>query len=44
VVDKADQFRKQGGIKIAKKKTSTGWWDFEVEWVNGSPSWIPLKY
>lgn len=44
MVDKADQFRKQGGIKIAKKKTSTGWWDFEVEWVNGSPSWIPLKY
>ena len=40
-VDKADQYR-QVGNKQVKKKTLAGW-DIEVEWVDGSSSWFPLK-
>ena len=40
-VDKADQYR-QVGNKQVKRKTLAGW-DIEVEWVNGSSSWFPLK-
>ena len=40
-IDKADQYCKHGGTNI-KKKTTTGW-DLEVEWVDGSTSWVSLK-
>ena len=40
-VDKADQYR-QVGNKQVKKKTLAGW-DIEVEWVDGTSSWFPLK-
>jgi hypothetical protein len=42
-VDKSDQFRldrKTG--KQSKKKTLAGW-DFEIEWRDGTTSWIPLR-
>jgi Reverse transcriptase (RNA-dependent DNA polymerase) len=42
-VDKADQYRidKRSG-KSEKKKTTAGW-DLEVEWRDGTTSWLPLK-
>jgi hypothetical protein len=40
-VDKADQYTTIG-YKRSKKKTLAGW-DLEVEWKDGSTSWIPLK-
>ena len=40
-VDKANQFR-QVGNKQVKKKTLARW-DIEVEWVDGTSSWFPLK-
>ena len=40
-VDKANQYR-QVGNKQVKKKTLAGW-DIEVEWVDGTSSWFPLK-
>jgi hypothetical protein len=40
-VDKADQYFLRNGKRITKK-TSTGW-DLEVEWKDGSTSWLPLK-
>ena len=36
-VDKVDQFRTHYG-----KKTTTGW-NLEVEWKDGTTSWLPLK-
>jgi len=40
-VDKADQFRIVNGRRV-KKKTTSGW-DIEIEWMDGTTSWIPLK-
>ena len=40
-VDKADQYFKKGNRKH-KRKMTTGW-DLEVEWKDGSTSWLPLK-
>ena len=40
-VDKADQYTYHNGKK-SKKKTTTGW-DLEIEWKDGSSSWISLK-
>ena len=40
-VDKADQYRLVGNKQV-KKKTLAGW-DIEVEWVDGTSSWFPLK-
>jgi len=40
-VDKADQMIRVGN-KSTKKKTLTGW-DLEVEWKDGSTSWLTLK-
>ena len=41
VRDKANQYQHQG-TKQVKKKTIAGW-DLEVEWCDGTMSWIPLK-
>jgi hypothetical protein len=41
-VDKADQYRVETNGKRVKKKTTAGW-DLEVEWRDGSTTWIPLK-
>ena len=40
-VDKADQFTHYQGKK-SKKKTTAGW-DLEVEWKDGSTSWLSLR-
>ncbi|MGH7954509.1 MAG: reverse transcriptase domain-containing protein, partial [Gloeomargaritales cyanobacterium] len=40
-VDKADQYRVIGDKRV-RKKTTAGW-DLEVEWKDGSASWLPLK-
>ena len=40
-VDKANQYR-QVGNKQVKKKTLAGW-DIEVEWIDRTSSWFPLK-
>lgn len=40
-VEKADQYRTKNG-KQAKKQTTAGW-DLEVEWADGTSSWLPLK-
>jgi hypothetical protein len=40
-VDNADQYRFVGNRKY-KKRTTAGW-DMEVEWKDGSTSWLPLK-
>jgi Reverse transcriptase (RNA-dependent DNA polymerase) len=40
-VDKADMYRIVNGKRIMKQTTAG--WDFEVEWKDGSTSWIPLK-
>jgi len=40
-VEKSDQYFQRNG-KYFKKKTTTGW-DLEVEWRDGSTSWLPLK-
>jgi len=40
-VDKADQYRVVNGRRVMKR-TLAGW-DLEVEWKDGSTTWIPLK-
>ena len=40
-VDKADQYTTHNGRKV-KKKTTAGW-DLEVEWRDGSSSWLSLR-
>jgi len=40
-VDKEDGFRQTNGKRV-RKCTTTGW-DIEVEWRDGSTSWLPLK-
>jgi hypothetical protein len=42
-VDKADQFRidKRTGKQVMKQTTAG--WELEVEWKDGSTSWLPLK-
>jgi hypothetical protein len=40
-VDKADQYTMSGKNRV-KKKTTAGW-HLEVEWKDGSTSWLPLK-
>ena len=40
-IDKADQFRSVQRKRV-KKKTTAGW-QFEVEWKDGTTSWLPLK-
>lgn len=42
-VEKSDQFRiDHRNGKQEKKKTTAGW-DLEIEWKDGSTSWLPLK-
>jgi len=42
-VDKADQYRVDNRTgKRIKRKTTAGW-DLEIEWKDGSTSWLPLK-
>lgn len=41
-VDKADQYRILNNGRRLMKKTTAGW-DFEVEWKDGSTSWLTLK-
>ena len=41
-IDKADQYRIGKDKRKTKKKTTAGW-DLEVEWRDGSTSWLPLK-
>jgi len=40
-INKEDQFRVVNGQRT-KKKTTTGW-DIEIEWRDGSTSWLPMK-
>ena len=40
-IEKTDQYRTTNG-KLTKKQTTAGW-DLEVEWADGSTSWLPLK-
>ena len=40
-VEKTDQFVERGGRRY-KKKTTAGW-DLEVEWKDGTMSWLPLS-
>ena len=41
-IDKADQSYRSTNGKMTKKQTNAGW-DLEVEWADGSTSWLPLK-
>jgi hypothetical protein len=41
--DKADQWRILGKTGKREKKHTTTGWDLEVEWKDGSTSWIHLK-
>jgi Reverse transcriptase (RNA-dependent DNA polymerase) len=41
-LDKADQYRIASNGRRTMKHTTAGW-DFEVEWKDGSTSWLPLK-
>ena len=41
-LDKADQYRILDNGRRIKKKTTAGW-DLEIEWKDGSTSWVPLK-
>jgi hypothetical protein len=41
-VDKADAYRVLSNGTRVPKKSTTGW-DFEMEWKDGTTSWIPLK-
>eukprot|EP00934_Nitzschia_sp_Nitz4_P002319 Nitzschia sp. Nitz4//scaffold471_size5685//193//5616//NITZ4_009210-RA/size5685-processed-gene-0.1-mRNA-1//1//CDS//3329552692//2319//frame0 len=41
-VDKADQFRTLPNGRRIQKKTTAGW-DLEIEWKDGSTSWLTLK-
>jgi Reverse transcriptase (RNA-dependent DNA polymerase) len=41
-VDKADQFRITTDGKRVHKKSVVGW-DMEIEWRDGTTSWLPLK-
>ena len=40
-VEIADQYYKKNGRRY-KKKMTTGW-EMEVEWKDGTSSWLPLK-
>jgi len=40
-VEKADQYRTVNGRRFRKKTTSG--WDIEVEWIDNTTSWLPLK-
>ncbi len=40
-VKKADQFRTVNGKRVKKKTTSS--WDIEIEWMDNTTSWLPLK-
>ena len=40
-IDKDDQYRVVHGKQV-KKRTTAGW-QFEVEWKDGTTSWLPLK-
>ena len=40
-IEKSDQYRSANG-KLTKKQTTAGW-DLEVEWADGTTSWLPLK-
>ena len=42
-VDKSDQFRIDHRTGRATKKKTTAGWDLEVEWRDGSTSWLPLR-
>lgn len=41
-MDKSDQYRIEADGRRTKRKTTAGW-DLEVEWRDGSTTWIPLK-
>ena len=41
-LDKADQYRIGSNGRRTMKKSTSGW-DFEVEWKDGSTSWLPMK-
>jgi hypothetical protein len=41
-IDKTDQYRLMNNGRRTKKKTTAGW-DLEIEWKDGSTSWVPLK-
>ena len=41
-VDKSDQYKIGKDRRKTKRKTTIGW-DLEVEWKDGSTSWLPLK-
>lgn len=41
-VDKGDQYKTDGNGRCIKRKTVTGW-ELEVEWRDGTTTWIPLK-
>jgi hypothetical protein len=41
-INNADQYRPGRNGRQTKKQTTAGW-DLEVEWVDGSTSWLPLK-
>ncbi len=40
-IEKADQCYMVNGRKV-KKKTTSGW-DIEIEWMDNTTSWLPLK-
>lgn len=42
-VEKSDQFRIDRRTGRQDKKKTTAGWDLEIEWKDGSTSWIPLK-
>jgi len=40
-IEKADQYYMVNGRKV-KKKTTNGW-NIEIEWMDNTTSWLPLK-
>ena len=42
-VEKSDQYRIDKRSGRREKKNTTAGWDLEVEWKDGSTSWLPLK-
>ncbi len=42
-VERSDQYRIDRRTGRRTKKSTTAGWDLEVEWKDGSTSWIPLK-
>jgi hypothetical protein len=42
-VDKSDQFRVDKRTGRSEKKKTTAGWVLEIEWKDGSTSWLPLK-